>query len=198
MFYLQKTKFSAVLSTFVLCYGFWILLTWSFHPQELIAGAVVSFFVALFSARIFIHEKGFWLFNPKRFGALIVYVGVFLSELWKANCDVARRCYGGCKDIYPGIVRIPVKVKSLYGESMLANSITLTPGTITMDIAEENATGDTYFYVHCIDVSEYEQKELVYDDYTGKEKPLTYSTSDKASEAIKGRMEKWIRRIWND
>lgn len=193
---MPKTKFSAVVSTFVLCYGFWILLTWSFDPQELIAGAVVSFFVALFSSRIFIHENGAWLFNPKRFFALIAYGFVFLGELWKANCDVARRCYGGCKDIYPGIVKIPTKLKSLYGESMLANSITLTPGTITLDIASENATGDTYFYVHCIDVTEFEQKELVYDDHTGKEKTLAYSVGDKASEAIKGRMERWIRRIW--
>lgn len=193
---MQKTKFSAVVSTFVLCYGFWILLTWSFDPQELIGGAIVSFFVALFSSRIFIHEKAFWLFNPAKLFALIAYVFVFLDELWKANCDVARRCYGGCKDIYPGIVKIPTKLKSLYGESMLANSITLTPGTITLDIADENATGDTYFYVHCIDVTEYEQKELVYDDHTGKEKTLTYSVGDKASEGIKGRMERWIRRIW--
>lgn len=180
----------------MICFGFWVLLTWSFDAQELIAGAVVSIFVALFSSKLFIHEKSFWLVNPKRIGALFVYIFVFLGELWKANCDVARRCFGGCKDIYPGIVRIPTKLKSLYGESMLANSITLTPGTITMDIAEENTTGDTYMYVHCIDVREYEQKNLVYTDHTGAEKPLSYSVGDKAGEAIKGRMEKWIGRIW--
>ena len=57
---------------------------------------------------------------------------------------------------------------------MLANSITLTPGTITMDIAEED--GKSYFYIHWIDVAETDR--------------------EKAGEVIKGRMEKWIGRIW--
>ena len=57
---------------------------------------------------------------------------------------------------------------------MLANSITLTPGTITMDIAEQD--GKSYYYIHWIDVAETDR--------------------EKAGEIIKGRMEKWVRRIW--
>ena len=44
---MQKTRFTSVLSTFIVCYVFWILLTWSLSPEELAAGAVVSFFVVL-------------------------------------------------------------------------------------------------------------------------------------------------------
>ena len=51
---MQKTKTPAVVATFVVCYAFWILLTWSFAAQELIVGAVVSLLVALFAARFFI------------------------------------------------------------------------------------------------------------------------------------------------
>ena len=149
---MPKTKFPAVLSTFLLCFAFWILLTWSFHTQELAAGAVVSLAVALFSARFFIHEKAFWLFNPAKFGALFVYIFVFLGELIKANVDVAKRCFGGCKDVNPGIVKVPVDLPDGYAEAMLANSITLTPGTITLDIAEED--GKDYYYIHWIDVAE--------------------------------------------
>ena len=48
-----------MLSTFILCYAFWVLLTWSFEVQELAAGAVVSLAAALFASRFFIHEKAF-------------------------------------------------------------------------------------------------------------------------------------------
>ena len=70
---MQKTKFPAVVATFILCFAFWLLLTWSFAVQELIAGAVVSLAVALFAARFFIHEKAFWLLRPDRLLLLIFY-----------------------------------------------------------------------------------------------------------------------------
>ena len=171
---MQKTTFPAVVTTFVVSFAFWVLLTWSFTAQELIVGAVVSLAVALFSARFFIHEKAFWLFNPAKFGALFAYVFVFLGELIKANVDVAKRCFGGCTDVNPGIVKVPVDLEGDYARAMLANSITLTPGTITMDIAEQD--GKSYYYIHWIDVAETDR--------------------EKAGEIIKGRMEKWVRRIW--
>ena len=172
---MQKTKFPAVISTFVVCYIFWVLLTWSFTAQELAIGAVVSLAVALFSARFFIHEKAFWLFNPvKLLNGLVFWLGTFIVEMVKANVDVAKRCFTGCKDINPGIVKVPVDLKSDYGQAALANAITLTPGTITMDVAEED--GQTYYYIHWIDV----QKP------SGKE----------AGDAIKGTLEKGLRRVW--
>ena len=172
---MQKTRFPAVLATFIVSYAFWILLTWSFSAQELAAGAVVSLAVALFSARFFIHERSFWLFNPLRLLiALFYWLGVFMVELFKANWDMAKRCFGGCKKVNPGIVKVPVDLKSDYAQAALANSITLTPGTITMDIAEED--GQIYYYIHWIDV----QKP------SGKE----------AGDAIKGTLEKWLRRVW--
>ena len=171
---MRKLNFPAVITTFIVCMAFWILLTWSFAVQELVAGAVVSLAVALFSSRFFIHEKAFWLFNPAKFFGLIAYVFIFLWELIKANWDVAKRCYGGCKNINPGIVKIPVDVKSDYGRSMLSNSITLTPGTITVDAVEED--GQAYYYIHWIDV--------------------TAESGKEAGDAIKGTLEKGVRGVF--
>ena len=172
---MQKTTVPAVISTFIVSYAFWILLSWSFSTQELAVGAVVSLAVALFSARFFIHEKAFWLFNHLRFFTAIFYwLGVFMVELVKANVDVAKRCFGGCKNVNPGIVKVPVNLKSDYAQAALANSITLTPGTITLDISEEE--GQTYYYIHWIDV--------------------TMPGGEEAGEAIKGTLEKWVGRIW--
>jgi multicomponent Na+:H+ antiporter subunit E len=152
-----------------------MLLTWSLDSQELIAGAVVSLLVALFSSRFFIHEKAGWFWNPGKFlNALAFWLGIFPVELVKANVDMAKRCYGGCKDVNPGIVKIPVNLKSVYGQAALANAITLTPGTITMDIAEQD--GQTYYYVHWIDAK--------------------LPGGEEAGEAIKGRLERGLRRVW--
>ena len=130
---------------------------------------------ALFSARFFIHEKAFWLCNPaKFFSGLFYWLCIFPVELVKANVDMAKRCFGGCKKINPGIVKVPVDLKSDYGQAALANSITLTPGTITMDITEEE--GQTYYYIHWIDV--------------------TAPSGKEAGDAIKGTLEKGLRRVW--
>ena len=172
---MQKMRFPAVISTFIVCFAFWVLLTWSFEIQELAAGAVVSLAVALFAGRFFVHAKSFWFFNPVKLVNLIIYVlFIFPVELIKANWDVAKRCFGGCKNVNPGIVKVPVDLESDYGQAMLANSITLTPGTITMDIAEEE--GQTYYYIHWIDVATAEPKE--------------------AGDAIKGTLEKGVGRIF--
>lgn len=171
---MRKTTFPAVLATFVVCFLFWLLLDFSFKPEELIAGAVVSLAVALFSARFFIHEKAGWLFNPLRFLKLLGFWCVtFPVELWKANVDMAKRCFTGCTNINPGIVKVPVDLKSDYGQAALANAITLTPGTMTLDIAEQE--GQTYYYIHWIDVT---------------------ATGEEAGEAIKGKLEKGLKGVW--
>ncbi len=172
---MQKTRFPAVVTTFIVCMAFWILLTWSFSAQELAAGAVVSLAVALFSARFFIHENAGWLFIPARFFNLLRYALItFPVELIKANWDMAKRCYGGCTNVNPGIVKVPVSLESEYGQAMLANSITLTPGTITMEVTEED--GQTYFYIHWIDV--------------------TAESGAEAGEAIKGNLERGVGRVF--
>lgn len=171
---MRKTKASAVISTFILCYIIWLWYTESFATQELITGVVVSFLVALFTARFLIHEDAFHLFKPKYLANLILYIFVFIKELIKANIDVAKRALNPKLPIKPGIVKVPTEMKSDYGLAMLANSITLTPGTITMDIAEEN--GKNFIYIHWIDVATTDSK--------------------KAGEAIKGTLENWVRRIW--
>ena len=172
---MRKTTFAGVVSTFVVCFSFWILLTWSLDVQELLAGGIVSLAVALFSSRFFIHETAGWFFNPvKLINGIVFWLFIFPVELIKANVDVAKRCFTGCKNVNPGIVKIPVDLKSMYGQAALANAITLTPGTITMEITEEE--GQTYYYVHWIDAR--------------------LPGGQEAGEAIKGRLERGLRRVW--
>ena len=173
---MKKTSFGAWLSTFLLCFAFWLLITLSVDMQKLIVGAIVSLIASLFCARFFIHESPFHLLKPAKLGALLCYVlFIFPAELVKANWDVARRALSPKLPINPGIVKVPSELKSQYGQAMLANSITLTPGTITMDVAEDEE-GKAWYYIHWIDVAQ--------------------GSPEEQGEAIKDRMEKWVRRIF--
>lgn len=167
-------KLSSIFSTFILCYAFWIFYTLSFDIEELLVGAVVSLVVAYFSAPFLIREEAFWLFNPKRSFTLIIFIPVYAWELLKANWDVAKRALSPKLNINPGIVKIETDIKSDYGIAMLANCITLTPGTITMEVVESK--DKCFMYIHWIDVANKDIKE--------------------ASKAIKGAFEPWVRRIF--
>ena len=127
---MPKTRFTAILSTFIICMGIWVLITWNFSVQELAAGALVSLAAALFVSRFFKQEDGYRFYDLLDILKLLVlYAVTFVIELVKANVDMARRVYGGCK-VNPGIVRVPTDMTSDQGLALVANSITLTPGTM--------------------------------------------------------------------
>ena len=173
-------KWTSFVGTFILSYLFWILfLMQDFNilklgNQELIVGAVVAVVVAYFSKSFFAREDGFWLFKEFRFINLIIFIPVYIWELIKANFIVAIKALSPDLNINPGIVKIITDLKSDYGLAMLANCITLTPGTITMDIYEDE--GKSAMYIHWIDAK-------------------TEDTNE-ASEIIKGRFEYFVRRLF--
>jgi multicomponent Na+:H+ antiporter subunit E len=77
---------------------------------------------------------------------MIWYLFVFVRELIKSNLDVARRVISPSLPINPGIVKFKSKLPTEYSKMVLANSITLTPGTLSIDIIDDT------FYIHWIDV----------------------------------------------
>jgi multicomponent Na+:H+ antiporter subunit E len=123
-----------------------------FAYEELVAGLVLSF-ISAGVARAILGKAD----NTKMFlkwPLFLVYVPtVFLFNLAKANIDVAYRVITG--KINPGIVRIKPGLKTDLGRTVLANSITLTPGTLTVDVDKEN--GD--LFVHWINVQETKTEE---------------------------------------
>ncbi len=120
----------------------WMGLTMSLSVQELTTGFLVSFIIALLYVKNYPSIDKF-RFNPI---AYVVYLVVFLKNLVLSNWDVARRVIDPKLPINPGIVAIKTNLKEDYKKLMLANSITLTPGTITLDVQD-----DTLF-IHWIDV----------------------------------------------
>ena len=175
----------AFIVTFVLCFIAYLILTtgsgteiiiinknflsWSF--AEIIIGIILSLIVAIIARKIFI-KKDYRMANPIRWFSFIVYLFYFFYEMAKANFDVAYRVITG--KINPGIVRISPDLKTDLGITMLANSITLTPGTLSVDIDEDKND----LYIHWINV----KKEAL------KTKPVE-------CRFVCAGFEKWVRRI---
>ncbi|MGY4707364.1 Na+/H+ antiporter subunit E [Candidatus Bipolaricaulota sp. J31] len=135
----------------LIIYGVYLLLTfwtgtvglWSL--EELIAGAVIAVLGAVPLAEVVWKRGDARLLQPHRWILFIFYlIGPFFFSMARANFDVAYRVITG--RIKPGIVRFQPHLKTDFGRTLLANSITLTPGTLTVDVDDE--TGE--FYVHWI------------------------------------------------
>jgi len=143
-----------------------ILGIWSI--TEFGIGVVLSLIVASLATKVLFQTRNYKILDPKRWGTFLVYFfGSFLIALIKCNIDVAYRVITG--KINPGIVKISPGLKTDLGITLLANSITLTPGTLTVDIDEK--TND--LYIHWINVT-----------------TLTPTIAD-----ICGDFPQWIRRI---
>jgi len=124
----------------------WVIANGTLAPDTLIAGVVISAAIALAFA-IFSRVYGVIRWSPKVIVYYLMYLVVFLIELTKANLNVMRLVFSPRIAIEPGIVEIKTELKSSIGRLALANSITLTPGTLVVDIKE-----DTLF-VHWINVT---------------------------------------------
>jgi len=113
--------------------------------DELLVAAVVSPLVSLiFLPRV--SHLGDLRLNPLSLIYIPIYLLVFLRELVKSTLDVARRVVSPSLPINPGIVKVKTRLKSPLGRIVLANSITLTPGTMTVETDGED------LYIHWIDI----------------------------------------------
>lgn len=167
--YKLKDRIKGFLWSFSLLIILWLLLTATFHYQEIWVGIIVSFIIAIFANEFYIH-LGFPLFTPKRFGFFIWYIFILFYEIIKANLDVASRIIRPSLPINPGVVIIKTKLKSDIAKTVLANSITLTPGTFTLDIQEDR------LLIHWIDVKA--------------------TDIEKTTEIIGGKFEKYLKVIF--
>ena len=156
----------------ILCFILWLLFTFNgniWRPDEITAGIIFSIIAGAITQKVAIKE--YRSLSPKKWLYLIAYLPRFFYEMAKANFDVAYRVITG--KINPGIVKISPNLKSDFSLTLLANSITLTPGTLSVDVDNEKN-----LYVHWINVKD-EVLEKMPRDY----KPICSTFPD------------WARRI---
>jgi len=162
-------RFRNFIYLFVFLFLTWLGLTVSLNSQEILAGVLVSLILALFLNRSFMN-LGLPSLSITRIYFFIIYIFVLFKEIVKANFDVAYRVLHPKMPIKPGIVVIKTSLKTDIAKTALANSITLTPGTFTLDIL-----GDKLL-IHWINVKDTEIEE--------------------ASRLIGSKFEKYLRRIF--
>lgn len=145
----------------------WLALQQSFTPADVLVGLVLSGGFAWLARRFLratpdelsasaetaeappVRSLRFYLTLVPR---VIVFLSYVLWSIIKANIDVARIVLRPRLNIRPGIIAVPLDVRSANGITLLANLITLTPGTVTIDVSSDRRT----IYVHAIDISDAE------------------------------------------
>ena len=144
----MKTRKSQII-LFILGFIIWELLTWPFDFQHMIVGILVAGFVAFMTGDMFVKRPHIFK-NFTRYAWFLYYVPLFIWECIKANIDVAYRVCHPDLPINPGIVKVKTSLKSDTALTFLANSITLTPGTMSVDIDAQEGI----LYIHWIDVKD--------------------------------------------
>jgi len=139
-----KSGFQNFVATFLMLSGFWVLLSGKFDVFHLSLGVICSLIIAYLS-----HDL---LFANVRVGDVRVIVQRFIGyipwlirEIVMSNFHVAYLALSPKMPIDPKVITFRTKLESDISWVTLANSITLTPGTITMDIEERE------FVVHALD-----------------------------------------------
>jgi multicomponent Na+:H+ antiporter subunit E len=146
---------------FLILEFFWIVWNNSWDFKIWLYGLIVVIpVVLLFGAGTYIFE-GVRL-TPKGFIYSFQYVGVFIVALIKSNIDVIFRVLDPKLPVRPGIVRVHTKLKSPLARLILANSITLTPGTFVVDIKED------IIYVHWIEVCCEDDAKVITENIAGQ------------------------------
>jgi multicomponent Na+:H+ antiporter subunit E len=141
---MQTFSFKDFFYSWIILFVVWLGFTATLNIYEVVTGLVITLVIAYYTFRNYSHKGVHVLF---RFFHAVKYLFVFLKALVVANFDVARRVVSPALPINPGIVKFKTQLQSDFGKMVLANSITLTPGTLTVDMIDDT------FYIHWIDVT---------------------------------------------
>lgn len=141
----------------------WVFLTGDFAFSSFAFGFILSFFILWIISRKF--KKGetkYYVILPR----ILSFVGFFIWELIKANIQVAYEVITPHYNMNPGIVKLPLDAKTDMEITFLANLITLTPGTLSLDVSTDRKV----LYVHTMYMDD--KQEFIDDIKNGFEKKL--------------------------
>jgi len=165
----QKWKIVRILVTTGYLIIGWLVFTWNLSFFSLLIGFLFSFIIALFTYNIFIEkeEVARRALIP-RISLLLIYSLVLIFKIYLASFKMVPAVL--TKKIDPRIVHFRTRLKSDSARVALANSITLTPGTLTLDLNND------HLIVHWLNA------KTIHSHYAGK--------------LIKGHFEIWLKKIW--
>ena len=164
-----RWKFIRFLLTSLFLFMVWLLFTSSLEAYSLIVGGLGSILLGALTYRVFIahHQANLRYIIPNPF-ALVLYVAILIFFLYQSSVMMLIAVITGKAS--PRIVHFRTRLKSDIARMILANSITITPGTITLDLNDDHLTVHWFF--------------------------CDTNHAKLAGEKVKGRMERFIGNIW--
>lgn len=129
----------------LILFALWIAFNGKFTVEIAVIGVLVSLVIYGFICKFMDYspKKDMKVFKNLFRG--IAYAAILVWEIVKANINVMNLILSGKYEVEPAIVRFKTKLKSDVSRVALANSITLTPGTITVTLEKDE------YVVHCLD-----------------------------------------------
>lgn len=135
---------------FQLLFGLMLFLTWlllqnSVAPGHLVLGVILAFVISLLTAPFSPSQTT--LRSPL---TVVVFFSRLLSDILIANLNVARLVLSPTPTLRPGFVILPLTLRNEFAIAVLANTISLTPGTVSADLSTDRKR----LLIHCLDVED--------------------------------------------
>ncbi|WP_125152386.1 Na+/H+ antiporter subunit E [Clostridium rectalis] len=124
---------------------FWIILSEILNMERIIIGSVLCLGIFLFNKKIILNDTKSKGVKGKKVIYGIYYILFLIREIFKSNFHVAKLVLSPKMKISPQIFSISTKLKSDFYKTILANSITLTPGTLTLELNNDK------LIIHCLE-----------------------------------------------
>ncbi|SDY47456.1 Na+/H+ antiporter subunit E [Tindallia californiensis] len=140
----EKSKIKKYLIPTVLLFMFWMILSPGFGAQTIFMGILLSILVVVYSKDILFSAKEMPLYQGKHFVNMLRFIGVLIIEIFKANIEVAKIVLDPKLPIEPHFIKVPMMLENDMNKVIYGNSVTLTPGTLTVDIVEDG------FIIHAL------------------------------------------------
>ena len=130
---------------YVIFFLIWIIFNGQFTLEIAAFGLVIAGEISWFICKYMDYNPRKDIILCKRFFLVLHYIYVLLKEILKANATVFKMVYSAKYQFEPAVVHFTTTLHSNFARVLLANSITLTPGTITVSLQ------DNEYVVHCLD-----------------------------------------------
>lgn len=131
-------RLGPAIGLFILLLAFWIALTGTFDPATVVIGAGASALVVWFNADSLFQKDEVAKRSFKTVGRMLRVMAIVLFEVVKSNIHVAKIVLSKKMPIDPGFVKVRNPLKRAWNQTLYANAITLTPGTLTVDMDQEH------------------------------------------------------------
>ncbi|MBB6454354.1 multicomponent Na+:H+ antiporter subunit E [Salirhabdus euzebyi] len=127
----------------------WMFLKESYNFASFFSGYIIGLLL-LFALQRFIPDA----FYMKRVIKVVRLFLLFIKELILSNLSIVKLVYKPKLDIHPGIFALPTELKSNWEITLLANLITLTPGTLSVVVSDDH----NYIYIHAMNAPDIEKE----------------------------------------